>query len=717
MRDIEVEGEAVEPAPRRAGKRYALVIGIDHYDEPQFPSLKFAVQDAKAMAERLSQDFGFQAAFLSDDGATSAAIRDVLDGWQANTQPEDNVLIYFAGHGTQRPGPGGQPQGYLIPVDSGQDWHTWLVEADLIERVKNLPARRGLLLFDACYSGAALRVADSIPPNVPTDRVLKILVAGTEEQRVPDGGAGLHSIFTKALLDGLDGLADTGQSPDGIIAASELIPFVRSEVAWRNQVRGSTETPVGGTLLGMPGGDDFEFVPAKPRLSALILRNLCSNEAAGRLAAAVQLKQHRRSATADLAAQELIGLAYNIRPPEGPNKMNPGELLDVRKTAIASLGELGHPKGFDVLIDLLDREAPAGLRAPAASALGVLAGKPEPAAGYNVTRLRRKALKRLIGVLCDVDRGVQDAAKDSLSDIPDSAHLLRAALKAAHKPSPAAQAGTGGAKQIVDTLARLADHHPDNDAAWPELDTVRDRFWRRIYLAWCRIRPHRIDLVRRMVGVGLSAAVGLALAFAIVLSAIHWGEYALLYGSAALSVAALPGAAAGVAFVLAPFLGSALSRRSRTVAGVVGALVAGLSFGIWMGIPDWFWGIGKGAGGCGTHTWLCQLLPGLVVGPILGLALVSLPWKVPSLPEKARGGYGAARATLGKNVPWLLVVTIASAVVMAALKIPRPLSFRAFEPHWFEVLWWGVGGACLGAALAVGWCASCVRATQGGDKP
>src|SRR5207249_1262305 len=83
----------------------------------------------------------------------------------------------------------------------------------------------------------------------------QILTAGGAEQQVADDGPRGHSVFTWALLQGLDGAADL--DGNGIITASELGAYVSPIVS-----SFARQTPAVGNLVGSEGGEFiFELQP------------------------------------------------------------------------------------------------------------------------------------------------------------------------------------------------------------------------------------------------------------------------------------------------------------------------------------------------------------------------------------------------------------------------------------------------------------------------
>ena len=86
--------------PLGEGVYRALIIGNDNYNDPEkrWPSLKTAVNDARAVKQLLQQNYGFRdITFLQD--ATRSEVLHALADLSHRVLPNDNVLLYYAGHG------------------------------------------------------------------------------------------------------------------------------------------------------------------------------------------------------------------------------------------------------------------------------------------------------------------------------------------------------------------------------------------------------------------------------------------------------------------------------------------------------------------------------------------------------------------------------------------------------------------------------------------
>jgi tetratricopeptide (TPR) repeat protein len=125
-----------------------------------------------------------------------------------------------------------------------------------------IPAKHIYFVMDSCYSGLALsRGTGSYSRDrtyleeVTRRAARQILTAGGADQQVADDGPGGHSVFTWALLQGLEGKADLDHN--GVITASELGAYISPIVA-----SFSKQTPMVGNMVGSEGGEFlFELQP------------------------------------------------------------------------------------------------------------------------------------------------------------------------------------------------------------------------------------------------------------------------------------------------------------------------------------------------------------------------------------------------------------------------------------------------------------------------
>jgi hypothetical protein len=140
------------------GKYYALIIGINNY---QFPleNLKTPVNDARRVEEVLRKKYGFETTLLVDEGHIKPTRKDIfgtLIKLGKKIKDDDNLLIYFAGHGELA-----TLSAYWLPQDAEfRNDSSWISTDDLTRKIAKeggvIKARHVLVVADSCYSAAML---------------------------------------------------------------------------------------------------------------------------------------------------------------------------------------------------------------------------------------------------------------------------------------------------------------------------------------------------------------------------------------------------------------------------------------------------------------------------------------------------------------------------------------------------------------------------------
>lgn len=234
------------------GRYHALVVGNNKYR--RLTPLKTAVNDARAVAKLLADDYGFQVELLID--ATRSDLIGALSSMRAKLTPEDNLLIYYAGHGELDEV---AQQGYWLPVDAAADVPTnWVSTSDITVMVRVIRAKHIMVVADSCYSGTLVRDADihiktarqriEWLKRMAQKRARTALVSGGLEPVLDSGGGG-HSVFAKAFIDAL-------RENRGVMDGETLFDTIKRPV-----VVNSDQTPQYADIrrAGHDGGD-FLFV-------------------------------------------------------------------------------------------------------------------------------------------------------------------------------------------------------------------------------------------------------------------------------------------------------------------------------------------------------------------------------------------------------------------------------------------------------------------------
>ena len=234
------------------GAYHAIVIGNNDYAD--MPKLKTAVADAQAVAQTLRQDYGYTVTLLLN--ATRSDIIDSLAKARATLKANDNLLVYYAGHGILDTY---AEEGFWLPVDAKKDSPSnWVSNGDVTNMLRAIRAKHVMVIADSCYSGTLVRAVtadiktakarEAWLKKVVKKRTRTALVSGGLEP-VIDSGGGEHSIFAKAFLDAL-------RANEDVLEAERLFSKIKRPVALE-----SDQTPQYSDVrrAGHDGGD-FLFV-------------------------------------------------------------------------------------------------------------------------------------------------------------------------------------------------------------------------------------------------------------------------------------------------------------------------------------------------------------------------------------------------------------------------------------------------------------------------
>lgn len=145
-----------------------FTVGVSKYSDPSLPLVPTAVPSTQKLAGIFNshaagttvKDWGKDCGGLYNSQATKAKILACLDQMVAAVKPEDMVVLIVAGHGgTAMVGTTQSELFYYYPSDfnaSTQGTDGAISSAELADRIRNLSAKRLVVVVDACDSGAVL---------------------------------------------------------------------------------------------------------------------------------------------------------------------------------------------------------------------------------------------------------------------------------------------------------------------------------------------------------------------------------------------------------------------------------------------------------------------------------------------------------------------------------------------------------------------------------
>jgi hypothetical protein len=247
-RDLVVAKDPIQQLPP-GSKRFALVIGVDKYDDPQLNSLRGAANDARILADAFIRYAGFPASqtiLLSSDQPeerrpTRSNILVRLSN-MASMVPEDGLLLLaFAGHGMER-----ENQVFLLPSDARSSNNVRVLQQtalnvnDIRDWIKETKVKQVLMLLDACRNDPVASRATG--PNLMTDNfksafdfdvrnssieAFATLYATKVGSRAYEYAEKKQGYFTWAIAEGLKGKA---AGANGEVTLASLQKYVQETV-------------------------------------------------------------------------------------------------------------------------------------------------------------------------------------------------------------------------------------------------------------------------------------------------------------------------------------------------------------------------------------------------------------------------------------------------------------------------------------------------------
>jgi uncharacterized protein len=245
------------------GRYFALIIGNQNYDVLE--NLSTPHHDAEQVRKVLAEKYGFSVQVIED--GNDVAILKALNDLNKVLGPNDNLLIYYAGHG-YRLKSDKLENGYWLPRNAERPPNDtfWVPNEQITSHIGRVQAKRVLVVADSCYAGLlstdpSLFFLDK-PTEVSQDYITfklpkrsRLLIASGGDNPVLDAGGGANSVFARAFLDVLE-------KNNGIMTAPALFSLVQGRVKEEAVRSHFTEQPEFKSIKGA-GHEvgDFFFVP------------------------------------------------------------------------------------------------------------------------------------------------------------------------------------------------------------------------------------------------------------------------------------------------------------------------------------------------------------------------------------------------------------------------------------------------------------------------
>jgi hypothetical protein len=251
-------------------KKWAIIIGISEYlhsEENGISNLSFADDDAVYFAQTL-KELGWKEShinLMTNRMATRRNIMIALESWLTKAGPNDQIILFWAGHGY--PDPEDPEKVYFACYDTDISIPVTGYRMDNVRTaIEEKKAKNVIILADTCHAGKLITRGSRSISIVPQIEKMKnrhaipkgwvFMVGADTDRQAIEHSSWRNGAFTHTLLKGLKGKADGFQSSgekDGIITMGELKEYLHTVMPTETlKILGVAKRPVITTSTGNP---------------------------------------------------------------------------------------------------------------------------------------------------------------------------------------------------------------------------------------------------------------------------------------------------------------------------------------------------------------------------------------------------------------------------------------------------------------------------------
>ena len=238
-----------------SGKYHAIIISENQYQDPKINDLNEPQNDADNLTSLLVSKYYFKKEdIIRLVDPTRANIIDAIEQKRKSLTIDDNLLIFYAGHGYWD---AGLKMGYWLPSDAKKESKSnWVSNSDLTLYLSAFESNHVLLVTDACFSGGIFKTRSIGDMEQGTKRLYELksrkAITSGNLKEVPD-----NSVFMKFFLKELE----LNQST--FLTSDQLFAKIRPNI-----LNNSSTEPLYGVIHNT-GDEGGEFVFYNPNSNSI----------------------------------------------------------------------------------------------------------------------------------------------------------------------------------------------------------------------------------------------------------------------------------------------------------------------------------------------------------------------------------------------------------------------------------------------------------------
>jgi len=249
-----------------SGKYHAIIISENQYQDDKINDLNEPKNDADKLTSILVSKYYFN----KDDiirlaDPTRANILDAIEQKRKSLSVDDNLIIFYAGHGYWDEG---LKMGYWLPSDAKKDSKSnWVSNTDLTLYLSAFESNHVLLVADACFSGGIFKTRSIGDMDQGTKRLYELksrkAITSGNLKEVPD-----NSVFMKFFIKELE------MNQNTFLTSDQLFAKIRPNI-----LNNSSTEPLYGVIhnTGDEGGEFVFYNPSSTNAIATETQELAAN--------------------------------------------------------------------------------------------------------------------------------------------------------------------------------------------------------------------------------------------------------------------------------------------------------------------------------------------------------------------------------------------------------------------------------------------------------
>ncbi|MFQ5470167.1 MAG: caspase family protein [Gammaproteobacteria bacterium] len=228
-------------------KRFAVLIGINQFDDSEWSSLKYAVKDAHDMAAVLNDtrygQFDEVITLTNPQETTrNSILKTIRDLSQYNISKQDTVIFYISTHGTLARDEKGDIKQYLVTRDTqfNQIPNSALDVSVVKQLISNLRSHKKVMVIASCHSGtgksqlsndllaelSSLKAPFFVKPLENVSEAMVVLTASAWGEAAREDVVLENDVYTHFLIDGIK---KHDRNSDGAVTVTEAHDYAKQQ--------------------------------------------------------------------------------------------------------------------------------------------------------------------------------------------------------------------------------------------------------------------------------------------------------------------------------------------------------------------------------------------------------------------------------------------------------------------------------------------------------